>query len=287
MKLKLVTKLAIEKLNLFECQIHKLISKYSEIEKIMKFDKSINLKLIYFNKEAVHCILYDAEKVIYLNSFSEDFANFFYLDLLILDNKNIVNYNYPKESIQKIDKIIMEQNYKIVKKVLFSKIIIDLINNFKETDIYNEKYNDEILKIVNNNKNRIKNNINIFKDFGLNFSENHIISKKIDKLYVEIIIGLIKNHKFEDYEYTYDLLDQLDFENIEITKYMFDELYKILKNEDIIKTYIISNEGDLTNINKINFYYILIKYIFKSPFYIYQIPFLLNILMIILINLQI
>ena len=276
MKLKLVTKLAIEKLNLFECQIHKLISKYSEIEKIMKFDKSINLKLIYVNKEAVHCILYDAEKVIYLNSFSEDFANFFYLDLLILDNKNIVNYNYPKESIQKIDKIIMEQNYKIVKKVLFSKIIIDLINNFKETDIYNEKYNDEILKIVNNNKNRIKNNINIFKDFGLNFSENHIISKKIDKLYVEIIIGLIKNHKFEDYEYTYDLLDQLDFENIEITKYMFDELYKILKNEDIIKTYIISNEEDLTNINKINFYYILIKYIFKSPFYIYQIPFLLN-----------
>ena len=275
MKFDLIIKLTIQKLNIFKYQ-HNLISNYAEIENIMKLDNSINLKLVYFNKDIVHDLLYKAEKIIYINNFSENFENFFYIDLLILDNKNIINYSYPIEFIRKVDKIIIKKNYKIVNKVILSKIIIDLINNFKETDIYIEKYNDELLKIVSNNKNIIKNNINIFKDFGLNFTENYVVSKKIDGLYMEIIIELIKNHKFEDYEYTHNILEQLNYENIDITKYMFDELYKILKNEDVIKTYMISKVEDLININKINFYFILFKYILKSPFYIYQIPFLLN-----------
>ena len=88
---------------------------------------------------------------------------------------------------------------------------------------------------------------------------------------------MIKKHKFEDYEYIHDIFEQLDLENIDITNHMFDKLYKILSKEDnFIKEYLIKNEDDLMEIKKINFYYILIKYILKSPIYIYQIPLLLN-----------
>jgi len=53
---------------------------------------------------------------------------------------------------------------------------------------------------------------------------------------------------------------------------MLEEIAKTLdenKNE-----YLISNQGDLKNENKINFYYILMKYILKNKIYIYQINFL-------------
>ena len=53
MKFKLIIKLAIEKVNIFGSRMQKLISNYEEIEKIMKLDKSINLKLIYFYKDII------------------------------------------------------------------------------------------------------------------------------------------------------------------------------------------------------------------------------------------
>ena len=83
----------------------------------------------------------------------------------------------------------------------------------------------------------------------------------------------------------------MDLNNINITANMFFELSQILNNnEDYVKKYIISNKNDLFDEKRINFYYILFKYMLKCQLYIYHIPFLLesrkNILKIIKYNLK-
>ena len=56
---------------------------------------------------------------------------------------------------------------------------------------------------------------------------------------------------------------------------MFDGLSILLiKNGEYIKEYIIEKYEDLFDDKKINFYYILLKYILKYNHYIFQIPFL-------------
>jgi hypothetical protein len=67
---------------------------------------------------------------------------------------------------------------------------------------------------------------------------------------------------------------KLDLENISLTKEMMDELIKMLNNKEYTNEYIISKEEDLSKENKINFYYIIFKYLIKDIYFIYQIPFL-------------
>ena len=67
---------------------------------------------------------------------------------------------------------------------------------------------------------------------------------------------------------------KLDLENISLNKEMMGELIKILNNKEYTNEYIISKEEDLSKENKINFYYIIFKYLIKDIYFIYQIPFL-------------
>ena len=66
-------------------------------------------------------------------------------------------------------------------------------------------------------------------------------------------------------------MNQLDLENIDINEFMFNKLSKILEDEKYIEKYKISNiNDDLFNEKKINFHYILLKYILKNSIFIYQ-----------------
>lgn len=93
-------------------------------------------------------------------------------------------------------------------------------------------------------------------------------------------MDLIKTNKIDDIEYTNNIMMQLELENINLTKTMYDGLANILKfDNNYMKKYIISDKKDLYNNEKIkeeviNFYYILFRYILKKPIYIYQIEFL-------------
>ena len=75
-------------------------------------------------------------------------------------------------------------------------------------------------------------------------------------------------------------MKELELESINITNAMFNKLLNFLNVE--YKEYEISKLDDLLDIKKMNFYFILFKYILKNSSYIYQIPFLLNITKIIL-----
>ena len=110
---------------------------------------------------------------------------------------------------------------------------------------------------------------NIYKDLNqLNFSE-----LKIDEIYCEIIVSLIKNNKLDDSNDTIDLLNELNIINLRLNKTIFNGLLKVLK-KDNLKSYLISSYDDLFIKDKLIFYYILFKYILKSSDYVFHIPFL-------------
>ena len=259
--------------------IHNLLSNYDEIKKIYQNLNNNNdfFKFLYFNKEKVHKILYEEEEIYPINYNDKiTFSELFYLSLLILDKEN-VNYSFSIEYIKSVNNIIKE-NKEItrLKKILFSKIILILIHNFKGEDEYDENiYGKEIEELVNENMEIIKNNIKAFEDLNLKYNENDIYSKKLDYIYMEIITALIKTNNFHD-NCMDIIIEQLELDKIYITDTIFKGLSDLMDiNNDYMKEYKINDINDLNDEKKIYFYYILIKFIFKeNSLYVYQNDFL-------------
>ena len=108
----------------------------------------------------------------------------------------------------------------------------------------------------------------------LNYTIDDVLNKNIDNIYLDIIILLIKTNKFSDFDYVYVIIENLDLKSIALTKVLYEGISQALnENNDYLKDYEIKNLKDLVE-DKINFYYTLIKFIFKNVAYIYNIPFL-------------
>ena len=77
------------------------------------------MKLLYFNKNII--------KIIKLNSIEkvDNISYYFYLDLLITNNPNIIYYYYSIQFIRNINEYNFNNNNNI-KKIIISKAIIDL-----------------------------------------------------------------------------------------------------------------------------------------------------------------
>ena len=113
----------------------------------------------------------------------------------------------------------------------------------------------------------------------MNINEENITSFKANDIICEFLIALIviKQNKLDNYEYIYSFLEQIDLENIRIGKDILDRLKIVLdKKNDYMKPYIIDSKDHLSDESRINFYYILFKFILKDPIYIYQIDFLIE-----------
>ena len=264
--------------NMFELPYNNcIISNYSEIENLLKISgisKQIT-KFFYFNRKDIHLILYNEDKIIATDK-PNGLSYFFYLSLLLNEELDLINYFYNYYLINDLEAINKSNNFLI--RLITSKIILELINNFKGlNNSESEKYNEKIEKITKDNEDYIKNNVINFQEFILNYNYDNVINKKIDNIYIDIINELIKKRKFEEYDYICDIVKLLDLENIDITKTMYMELSLVLdSNESYITDYIITEVEDLRNKKKINFYYILFKYILKNSIYIYNINMLLN-----------
>jgi len=254
---------------------YNLLSKFSEIEDIMKEDNKELLKFFYFNRKKINEFIYKEEEIIEINSeiIKNKYIDYFYLALLIEDNINILNYEYNLDFIKEINDQIKGTNNDYLRELMISKIIFVLIKNYKGTDEYDENDKSEIEELEKHNLERIEYNVNKLKD--LNLKSDEIIITKIDEIYTGIIIDLIKTNKIDDIKYINNIIKQLDLENIYITKTIYDGLASILiSDSNYMKRYKISSKKDLYNDDIINFYYILFKYILKKPIYIYHIPFL-------------
>ena len=251
-----------------------LIICFDEIKKKLKSKTDI-IKFIYLYREWFHKILYDREEIakIDLGEQKKNLYYNFYLNLLIKENPEIINYTYSLDFIKTIN-IERKNTLQKYKSIMFSKIIVDLIDNYRGTDEYNENEESfELEEIEKENTQIIKNNIEVFKEIDLNLNKDDILKKKIDEIYFDVINALISSRKFEDFKYSSNILEQLDLENINLTKTIFDGLMNGL---NYIKDYEINNAEDLNDERKVNFYYLFLKFIFKNSIYIYNVPFLLK-----------
>jgi len=164
--------------------INELINNFEEIKDILNLNNSKTINYFYNNKTKIHHILYDEEQLIEI-AFDETKKNLpynFILNLLILEGLNVINYTYNIEYIKKINDFQSEINNKL-QKIIISKIIIDLINNYKqigENEEEEEEKMQELEELEKSNLEIIKNNIIIFKDMGINLNKKDILEKKCD-----------------------------------------------------------------------------------------------------------
>ena len=107
--------------------------------------------------------------------------------------------------------------------------------------------------------------------------QKEIESKYIYEIYFEIIKALLINIKNKDIDYIINIINQLYLDQIDLIEIILNGKNNILnEDENYIKEYLILKEEDLLNEKKINFYYIILKYILNSnSIYIYQFKFLL------------
>ena len=254
----------------------KLLSNYDELLHISELKEKT--KILYFSRVKADEILISDENDICLNY---DLKNniipyLFYMCLLVNYNSAFSNYSYDinyfieiiNNYFEKIRKESENNNLDYVyTSLITSKMLIDLINN-------SEDKNDELINIK---EDYISTIINIIGTDKLDLNKRNIETKTIEQIYSHIICSLIKENKFIDYEYSINILNQLNIENITITEKIEDELFKILNEKELfIKKNEITSIEDIFDKNKTNFYYILLKYILKNSIYIYKIPFLFN-----------
>ena len=193
-------------------------------------------KIYYLYRDSIENKLYDLNNNIRLNYNDKNEENlpfYFYLSLLIRENENIINFTYSIDYIKKINNRAKANNNPYY-RIMISKIIIELIKNYKGLYVY-EFYKEEIEKIENENKEIINDNTNIFNELDINWKYEDIEFQKIDEIYAKIIIGLIKKSKFKEYQNTFEIIKQLCVESIDITNIIFNEIKYILDNNEDIK----------------------------------------------------
>ena len=256
-----------------------LINNFNLIEKI-KANNSNFLKIFYFNAQMIHKLLYKLQEIVELDNRlkSENLSFYYYLVSLIKMDPYTINYTYDFEFIEKIVNLDFafqkkdENNKSRLRQIIKAKIILDLIDNFK--GFYEGNLN-EVLRLERENESIIANNISYLKKISSNMEEEFIKYSRLDEIYTTIIISLIKEDKLAD---SMDIVNQMDFQNIDMNEFMFINLKDVLNsNEKYINKYEIKSMKDLYSPNIINFHYILLKMIIKNCIYIYQISFLFKV----------
>ena len=267
-KINLCYNLLMKNKTIIKRQNLNLLYNFREIEIILDLKhKKEFLKFLYFNRQNIEDILYNEDKLIEIKEedIKKEISDYFYLSLLIKSKKNIINYSY---SIQIIKDINERKKFKdnIFQKIIISKFILDLIDNYKGTDNYDEEIEEEVLNnIYKENIETIKSNINEF-----NYNLKQIKAKNIDELYLDFILDLIKTKKYRDI----NLSNQLELKNINITETIKNGLFNFLDNTNNIESYNINQIEQIFNDEILNFFYFLFKFILKEQIFIYQSKFL-------------
>ena len=263
-----------------ESPLKSLISNFSDEDKerLINLKTPENMRFFYINYISIHKYLYDQDKTIEINSnnFRNNFINYFYLVLLIASDKDLVNYVYSIKIIQDLNNREIQAN---LNEIIIGKIIMELINNYKNSENYKEEQNNELDTIEQYNSERIKKVENELKKYDIIYNNEKLKNIDIDLIYIHLVInvllksGVMEEKSEEDIKIIEQFVEQFELENLELTKSMFEEISKYFNGKDSEK-YEISLPEDLYEEKNINFYYNLCKYILKRNYYIYHINFL-------------
>ena len=217
-------------------------------EKQIKENPYIFIYFLYLNKNYIHEILYKEDIIISLENENDFFKNLLCslpLTLLILDNSNITDFTYSFDFINNFNEILKKEK-EMRKKVILSKIVIDLIDNYKGLDEYFNDFSNKtkIENIKNYNDKIISNKIDSFNKFISNMDN----SKSNNKKEIELKEKLNKKKIFE--EYLNNIINQLFLNSLlEKGKYNI--------NINLIFKYKIKSGQELFNykINCLNYYF--------------------------------
>ena len=261
-----------------------LLYECSETEKA-EIIKIKNPNIIYFYflyKELIGEIIDKLDKEINIDSenFMTNLSSYFYLVLLIDDNAEVIHYKY---SYQIFDNLInLEKTGEFYSPIL-ANILFKLINyhekilgselqqEIKEKELSLNKIKEKVNKNLDSEKVQKK-----LKEFHLDYSSQNIGEPNLEELYINIIINVLLKTYLTDAKYEkkiIEFIDEIDLENIDLTKSMLNKIIEFLNGKEKNK-YIISEVKDFNDEKKLNFFYYLCKYILKKNYYIYQINFL-------------
>ena len=272
-------------INRFQTEIevkkNSLILNFVELIEVLKStDKDDQTQCIYLNRYPIQKILLDEDKLLEIKNENINYngiKSLFNLSLAITNDKYVLNYSYDIHFINELYEKIKKEGNGIKKLILYILLRI-IFENYKQL-------NDTTESNETDNKEKTSEEIKDFIDrhFSLldNFDEcGKPIKDDVEDIYIKIIISLIREKKFDNCNYnTAELLEQLDMENIELTNKMFKAFKKEFddnSSKEYLDSYKIKNEKDLDNETILNFYYMLFKYLFKNPIYLYNIQFLLD-----------
>ena len=132
---------------------------------LYKICKCLNFELIilflYYKSKLIHNILYNNDEFFFFvnSNIIYTFNIYFYLGVLIGENKHFIDYLYEIDLIKNINEQKRKENYEL-RKLIISIIILKLIKNLKECDeIFISSDKIEILKSIEleNNKKQYSN----------------------------------------------------------------------------------------------------------------------------------
>ena len=232
----------------------------------------------YFNyiKKSLFNILFDNEEKIGIKPTFEKrntLPYLYYLSILIEENTDIVYFYYNINFIKEIY-TITKSTINSFEKIILSKILTILIRNYLNDENESEAdniNNNELKSITDDIGDIYLKNINIFNNLDLKLNEETINILTLDELYTEIVISITRSD-FTSLDFIENICIHIGIKDIKITYYMSKKVEEQINKND----HLIEKSIDFTNVKKINFYYFLLKYIYKDSKYIYQIPFLLS-----------
>jgi len=250
---------------------YELINNKDNITSILKGRDLNVLEYLYLNRHKIHQILYDSDSTITINEeMLKEYTDYYYLYCLIIYQSVLINFKYNFQIVQDAyDKQIISKG--IIKRIIMSKIVITIIDNFLEEEEDNEiidkcmNIKTKCIEYINNNKQELN---KYQKDLDLDNLEKSDVF--IEDIYSDIIYYLIINNKLNQSE---EILNELEIKKIRLNKSIFDSINNAFSEENI-NNYEISEYNDFFNQDKINFYFILFGYILKCSDYIIYIPFL-------------
>ena len=209
---------------------YELVTNYSEIGMLLEQKNGQFLKLFYFNRENINEVLYEANEIISIDiNQTKKLSDLFYLDLLIKENENVVNYIFPKETFISLSDELLSIK-RSPKKIILAKIIYDLIESFEGFGNYDEKINEsKLINLRNLCLKEIKDEIENDKIFWNDVDIDNILIMSIDELYAKIIIK-VYHTDFFSYENALNILDDLELEDITINENIYKKLINFLNN---------------------------------------------------------
>lgn len=213
------------------CDFDKLQNVYTNLLTIFKIWYSFDISEI----------LYKNDLIIHFNKNIVDLSANFYLVFLIERNIDFVDYELNIEYLQNISYQIEVKRTRIYYKLIMSKILLELIDNYLNSNVNDEHENVDDLKY--RAEKNIKENNNIFKD-------KDILQINIEKIYSMIIISLIQNDMLEEYDQIIQVIKEIELDKIDITKKMFKKIIKFFKNQNHVEDYLIAEERDFENMRK-------------------------------------